>query len=58
MSACAVQQSSSLMALVSDICNGSDNENVFITIDLHVNKIQDARYEYTEKEHQTLFFLW
>ena len=46
------------MALVPDICNGSDNENVFITIDLYVNKIQDERYEYTEKEHQTLFFLW
>ena len=36
----------------------NDNENMFITIDLHVYKIQDARYKYTENKHQTLFFLW
>ena len=36
----------------------NDNENMFITIDLHIYKIQDARYQYTENKHQTLFFLW
>ena len=38
--------------------NDNDNENMFITIDLHIYKIQDARYQYTENKHQTLFFLW
>ena len=38
--------------------NDNDNENMFITIDLHIYKIHNAKYEYTEKEHQTLFFLW
>ena len=36
----------------------NDNENMFITIDLHIYKVQDARYQYTEHKHQTLFFLW
>ena len=38
--------------------NDNDNENMFITIDLHIYKIQDARYQYTENKLQTLFFLW
>ena len=38
--------------------NDNDNENMFITIDVHIYKIQDARYQYTEDKHQTLFFLW
>ena len=38
--------------------NANDNENMFSTIDLHVYKMQDARYKYTENKHQTLFFLW
>ena len=38
--------------------NDNDNENMFITIDLHVYKIQDARYKYTENKHQTSFFFW
>ena len=38
--------------------NEIDNENRFITIDLHVYKIQGARYQNTENKHQTLFFLW
>ena len=28
----------------------NDNEDMFITIDLHIYKIQNARYKYTEKE--------
>ena len=36
----------------------NDNENMFITIDLHIYMIQDAIYQYTENKHQTLFFLW
>ena len=43
---------------ISNDDNDNDSENMFITIDLHLYKIQDARYKYTEKEHQTLFFLW
>ena len=42
----------------NDNDNDNDNENMFITIDLHIYKIQDARYQYTENKHQTLFFLW
>ena len=38
--------------------NDNDNENMFITIDLHIYRIQDARYQYTENKHLTLFFLW
>ena len=38
--------------------NDNDNENMFITIDLHIHRIQDARYQYTENKHLTLFFLW
>ena len=38
--------------------NDNDNENMFITIDLHIYKMQDARYQYTENKHQTLFFPW
>ena len=26
-----------------------ENDDMFITIDLHINRIQDARYKYTEK---------
>ena len=44
--------------IVTDNDNDNDNENMFITIDLHIYKIQDARYQYTENKHQTLFFLW
>ena len=29
---------------------------LLVTIDLHIYKIQDARYQYTENKHQTLFF--
>ena len=43
----------------SPIDNDNDaNDNVFITIGLHIYKIQDARYKYAENKHQTLFFLW
>ena len=45
-------------SVVNDNDNDNDNENMFITIDLHIYKIQDARYQYTENKHQTLFFLW
>ena len=38
--------------------NDNDNENMFVTIDLHIYRIQDARYKYTENKHLTLFFLW
>ena len=38
--------------------NDNDNGNMFITIDLHIYKIQDARYQYSENKHQALFFLW
>ena len=38
--------------------NDNDNENMSITIDLHIYRIQDARYQYTENKHLTLFFLW
>ena len=38
--------------------NDNDNENMFITIDLHIYRIQDARYQDTENKHLTLFFLW
>ena len=43
---------------MNDNDNDNDNENMFNTIDLHIFKIQNARYKYTEKEHQTVFFLW
>ena len=36
--------------------NDNDNGNIFISIDLHIYKIHDARYKYIEKEHQTLVF--
>ena len=42
----------------NDIDIDNDNEKMFITIDLHIYKIQDGIYQYTEKEHQTWFFLW
>ena len=38
--------------------NDNDNENMFITTDLHIYRIQDARYQYTENKHLALFFLW
>ena len=31
----------------------NDNENMFITINLHMYKIQDARYKYPENKHET-----
>ena len=42
----------------NDNDNDNDNENMFITIDLYMYRIQDARYQYTESKHPTLFFLW
>ena len=46
---------SALLALCdvnpSDNDNDNDNENMFITIDLHIYKIQDARYKYTGSIH-------
>ena len=47
-----------LTVVMTMTMNDNDNENMFITIDLHIYKIQDARYQYTENKHQTLFFLW
>ena len=42
----------------NDNNNDNDNENMFSTIDLHIYRIQDARYQYTDNKHLTLFFLW
>ena len=42
----------------NDIYDNDNNENMFIIMYLHIYKIQDARYKYTENKHQTLFFLW
>ena len=47
-----------IIDIAHDNAVDNDNDNMFITIDLHIYKMQDARYKYTEKEHQTFIYLW
>ena len=53
---CLMRALPSKCRLLSMTMTKNDNENMFITIDLHIYKIQDARYKYTENKHKTLFF--
>ena len=43
--------------LTEVIDNDNDNENIFITIDLHIYKIQDARYKYTDWNYKSWWYI-